>query len=187
MAREFRLPSKYRELTMYRPCALVACFTIALASASQAADLLVGPYLQNFSPHSIIVMWETDSEVEGHLEALEKRLLSEVKSLRRGDSNEHITKVTIRSAPESAPPGIPLAEATEGVSVPRHWDQGCFRLFLSHVAGVKKLALELKVSLREYHVSAFVAHEDIQPTKELILPRFSGQIVKPHRPRMQPG
>ena len=41
-----------------------------------------------------------------------------------------------------------------------------FRLFLSHVSQFKTEAASLKTALKTYGVSAFVAHSDIQPTKE---------------------
>jgi hypothetical protein len=48
----------------------------------------------------------------------------------------------------------------------RLWVDGDFRLFLSHKAEVKREAATLKDVLQYYGVSAFVAHEDIHPTKE---------------------
>jgi hypothetical protein len=48
----------------------------------------------------------------------------------------------------------------------RLWTDGDFRLFLGHKAEVKREAASLKDALRYYGVSAFVAHEDIHPTKE---------------------
>ena len=46
------------------------------------------------------------------------------------------------------------------------WTPGCLRLFISHKAKYKKQASELKDALDYYGVSSFVAHEDIEPTKE---------------------
>jgi hypothetical protein len=39
-------------------------------------------------------------------------------------------------------------------------------LFLSHLASLKVTVGKLKLSLRKYAISGFVAHEDIDPTKE---------------------
>jgi hypothetical protein len=50
----------------------------------------------------------------------------------------------------------------EGVE--RIWDDG-FRVFLSHKSEVKREAAQLKERLGLFGVSAFVAHEDIHPTK----------------------
>lgn len=47
----------------------------------------------------------------------------------------------------------------------RIWEDGCYRLFLSHKSEAKKDTYELKEQLRQFGISAFVAHADIQPTK----------------------
>ncbi len=46
------------------------------------------------------------------------------------------------------------------------WDPGYFKLFISHLASYRKNIGFLKSSLKEYGISSFVAHEDIEPTKE---------------------
>lgn len=48
----------------------------------------------------------------------------------------------------------------------RIWGNKGYRVFLSHKAGVKKAAAQVKEQLESFGVSAFVAHADIQPTKE---------------------
>jgi hypothetical protein len=48
----------------------------------------------------------------------------------------------------------------------RLWTEGYFRLFLSHKTEVKREAAAFKEVIRCYGISAFVAHEDIHPTKE---------------------
>lgn len=47
----------------------------------------------------------------------------------------------------------------------RIWTGGQFRVFLSHKTEVKREAAELKDRLQLFGASAFVAHEDIHPTK----------------------
>ena len=54
--------------------------------------------------------------------------------------------------------------APEAVS--RVWGGEEYRVFLSHKNEVKKETAELKEKLRVFGISAFVAHEDIHPTKE---------------------
>lgn len=54
-----------------------------------------------------------------------------------------------------------MADAAE-----RLWTKGYVRAFLSHKADDKKQAAELKSSLSNMGISAFVAHEDIEPTRE---------------------
>ena len=48
----------------------------------------------------------------------------------------------------------------------KFWITGHFRLFLSHVSSFKVKTAQLQKALRAYGISAFVAHEDIEPTKE---------------------
>tara|TARA_R110000787_G_scaffold248542_3_gene354090 strand:+ start:3829 stop:4755 length:927 start_codon:yes stop_codon:yes gene_type:complete len=46
------------------------------------------------------------------------------------------------------------------------WKVGHFRLFLSHLASFKVNTGRLQRALRKYAISGFVAHEDIEPSKE---------------------
>lgn len=59
-----------------------------------------------------------------------------------------------------------LPQKKVGAADTRFWLSGYFRLFLSHVSLVKAKAAQLQTSLRRYGISGFVAHEDIEPTKE---------------------
>ena len=53
------------------------------------------------------------------------------------------------------------------VPPPRNWsNQNKFRLFISHIATEKDKATRLRDCLVPYHISGFVAHEDIHPTDE---------------------
>jgi len=62
------------------------------------------------------------------------------------------------SAPTDAAPAAP-----EG-----RWATGRFRVFMSHISADKALVSEVKTQLSEYGVDSFVAHEDIEPTKEWV-------------------
>ncbi|HKW17999.1 MAG TPA: toll/interleukin-1 receptor domain-containing protein [Terriglobales bacterium] len=46
------------------------------------------------------------------------------------------------------------------------WKKRMFRLFLSHLASYRKYAADLQNELLAYGISAFVAHNDIEPTSE---------------------
>lgn len=46
------------------------------------------------------------------------------------------------------------------------WKPGYFRLFLSHLASFKLQTSHLQSVLKKYAISAFVAHEDIEPSRE---------------------
>jgi hypothetical protein len=46
------------------------------------------------------------------------------------------------------------------------WKADYFRLFLSRLATHKKFAGEVQQALEHYGITAFVAHQDINPTAE---------------------
>jgi hypothetical protein len=46
------------------------------------------------------------------------------------------------------------------------WKTGHFKLFISHLSTFKETIGRLKTELEKYGISSFVAHEDIEPTKE---------------------
>jgi hypothetical protein len=46
------------------------------------------------------------------------------------------------------------------------WEPFHFKLFLSHISSFKRTTSQLQAALRAFGVSAFVAHVDIEPTKE---------------------
>lgn len=50
--------------------------------------------------------------------------------------------------------------------VPPFWKPGHLRLFISHLAERKVEATNLKTWLHEYNISGFIAHIDIEPTKQ---------------------
>jgi TIR domain len=55
----------------------------------------------------------------------------------------------------------------ESLVPPKNWpDDKTFRLFISHLSKDKRHATRLRDCLVPHHVSAFVAHQDIQPTLE---------------------
>lgn len=49
---------------------------------------------------------------------------------------------------------------------PPFWTKGQLRLFVSHLAAHRVFAAELQEALEKYGISAFVAHNDIEPTAE---------------------
>lgn len=48
------------------------------------------------------------------------------------------------------------------------WEKGMYRVFVSHISEFKNDAIALKKEMKVLGVSAFVAHEDIEPTSEWI-------------------
>ena len=62
-------------------------------------------------------------------------------------------------------------EIDHGYSVISHkeatfWKVGYFKLFLSHLAEFKVQTSKLQKVLKQYGISSFVAHEDIEPSRE---------------------
>ena len=62
----------------------------------------------------------------------------------------------------AATPEVSIADAT-------FWKPGLLRLFLSHTHHHKETTARLQQVLWQYGISGFVAHEDIEPTKEWLL------------------
>jgi hypothetical protein len=63
-------------------------------------------------------------------------------------------------------PRSPLQVPSSDEDLKRLWEPGFLRLFLSHKSQYKAQTAELKRRLRHYGISCFVAHEDIEPTRE---------------------
>jgi TIR domain len=58
-------------------------------------------------------------------------------------------------------------QAARSLRPPRNWpDDSQFRLFVSHISNDKDKATRLRECLVPYHISGFVAHQDIHPTAE---------------------
>ncbi len=57
-------------------------------------------------------------------------------------------------------------QADEPQTVPVFWKPRCLRLFISHIHKHKKFAKALQDELISWGISAFVAHEDVEPLKE---------------------
>jgi hypothetical protein len=59
-----------------------------------------------------------------------------------------------------------LVAGASTVKEPKYWTPFHFRLFLSHLSSFKKRTGQLQSALRKFGISAFVAHVDIEPTRE---------------------
>jgi hypothetical protein len=106
------------------------------------------------------------AQLEEERAALEKAIQQRISDLTRTEAGTAITEVVI--SPELAPDSTSEAdEANQETSpAPSFWAAGHFRLFVSHVATVRKNAHALKMAFVKYQIAAFVAHDDIEPTKE---------------------
>lgn len=106
--------------------------------------------------------------IDDERESLEKSICRRVQQLVRTQFGKLITEVVISPilAEESRPVEINQEGDKAQEEAPSFWQAGFFRLFISHTSSNRDSAHRLKQSLAEYNVAAFVAHDDIEPTKE---------------------
>lgn len=109
--------------------------------------------------------------------ALEKAICEDLSKLAKGIPGEFVAEVAIGLNEEPIPSdwreksGVllsprPSLEKTSDSDESRLWGGGRPRMFLSHRAQEKLIATALKKELEALGAAAFVAHEDIEPTKE---------------------
>jgi hypothetical protein len=101
----------------------------------------------------------TYARVEGELERVEGEILKKVERYLRTETHDFIRDILIQPAPSDTPVKIPPAEC-------KFWTADYFRVFISHLSENKLSARKLKDYLNELGICAFVAHQDIEPTKE---------------------
>lgn len=106
---------------------------------------------------------EQYAHVEGNTEILEEKLLQKVKSIITETGNRYITQLKIKPLLKGDGHQVISSSRVESAHI---WDEGCLKVFLSHVSAHKKKVVELKTQLKEFRVSAFVAHEDIEPSRK---------------------
>jgi hypothetical protein len=108
------------------------------------------------------------AQIEEDRDALEQIIAKRLQPIVRPYTYNWISQVII--SPEmvgESRPALPTPELGGAPEeAPSFWQPGFFRLFISHTSANKDAAHNLKNSLTKYHVVSFVAHEDIDPTKE---------------------
>jgi hypothetical protein len=110
----------------------------------------------------------TYAALEESRDTLEKDIHRHVSQITRTDAGNRITEVVISpiladaARPIVAPADVDIPEE----EVPTFWEAGFFRLFITHLAALKGSAHRLKQALARHQVAAFVAHDDIEPTRE---------------------
>jgi hypothetical protein len=62
--------------------------------------------------------------------------------------------------------GYYLDDTRSSTIDPSFWKQGTFRIFLSHLSSERLYVAGLQESLEKFPITAFVAHNDIEPTSE---------------------
>lgn len=105
------------------------------------------------------------AHLEHRINQFEEAIAKKLTSILRDTGNQHLNRVVI--APILANPATSsLASKPTVDDVSRIWQPDCLRFFLSHVSTYKTSVSTLKDELRIHGISGFVAHEDIEPTKE---------------------
>ncbi|HEU5402779.1 MAG TPA: toll/interleukin-1 receptor domain-containing protein [Terriglobales bacterium] len=102
-------------------------------------------------------------QIEPEIEEHEKRILEVAKSVWRDFESDIVS--AIRVLPDrtrvSGDQPAPIAVG----QLPAFWDEGKFRLFLSHCNSRKAEVGQLKLALGDLGVNGFVAHDDIEPSE----------------------
>ena len=106
------------------------------------------------------------AEVEPRLDVVQDKIAAKLRSVVKADpeDREVLGSVDVSAILEPPMTGVRRVAATSEAQ--RLWQAGMLRLFLSHVSQHKVEVSELKRALGDLGVSAFVAHEDIEPTAE---------------------
>lgn len=105
------------------------------------------------------------ARIEDERERIESGILRRVSDLIRTEAGVGISQVVISPHMEGAEEPISQDGDTQE-PVPAFWTPGYFRLFLSHPSSAKKGAHAMKEALADFQIAAFVAHDDIEPTRE---------------------
>lgn len=105
------------------------------------------------------------ASVQPRLSEIEKELGERLAFLDRLYPNDPLGEVTITPL-TSAEMALGQRMAVSDADVRRLWRDDYFRLFLSHLSQQKVQVSDLKTALLEMGISAFVAHEDIEPSLE---------------------
>lgn len=112
---------------------------------------------------------ELFSEVEFTREQLEKSLRDKIGGLTKHNQGHNISEVIISpTLLEDIKEEDKNGDNEEVIleAAPSFWQQGYFRLFISHSVAIRSSAHKLKEALAPFQVASFVAHDDIEPVHE---------------------
>ena len=88
----------------------------------------------------------------------------------RGDEHPYVMKMVEDGEDEyllklGSYLGCELDVAPSPDPTPSFWEDGHFRLFISHLWEHRSFAEEIEAELRDFGISSFIAHKDIEPTQ----------------------
>jgi hypothetical protein len=111
---------------------------------------------------------QTYADIEQYRDHLEKSIRERIHPIVRRYPDSRIIEVIIIPAlpAELQVTTTPLERPQASEDIPSFWKTGFFRLFISHTHANATSAHNLKTALAKYQIAAFVAHDDIEPTKE---------------------
>lgn len=105
------------------------------------------------------------AHLESRILLFEESIARKLSSVLRDTGNHRLNRVVI--APILAKPNVNKSTSKPTIDdISRIWKPDHFRLFLGHDSNYKTEISNLKEELEIYNISGFVAHEDIEPTKE---------------------
>lgn len=105
------------------------------------------------------------ASLEIRLSEIEREIGVKLAPIERNYPNNPIGEVRITPV-SSQSPLLGIRMAPSDLEVRRLWPDGQFRLFLSHLSADKLAVARLKAELQTFGITAFVAHEDIEPSLE---------------------
>jgi TIR domain len=111
---------------------------------------------------------KTYATIEENRESLEHEIRERLRPIVRPYADNWISEViispNIAEESRSTAPAPEQGEASE--EVPSFWQPGFFRMFITHTSAHKVAAHNLASFLKKFQIVSFVAHDDIEPTKE---------------------
>jgi hypothetical protein len=119
----------------------------------------------------VLLLWITPQRfagIEDDVASLEKRIGAKLGRLNLDRGNEQLSgvRISVDRVSSSTAVRLPFASPTDEARI---WRAGSLRLFVSHVSRIKISAAKLKAALELFGIDAFVAHDDIEPTREWAL------------------
>lgn len=98
--------------------------------------------------------------IQNEIQKSEEWIANTLSAVLRDTGNLHLSSVTISPMLEQP---TQTGQQVAPVDYEHLWEKGMLRLFLSHVSAHKENVAKLKAVFHSYGISAFVAHEDIEP------------------------
>jgi hypothetical protein len=134
-------------------------------------SLILSGYDDEGSPYYALTLEipiQTYVQIEHSRDSVEKLILNRIRPIIRRYPGSWVSEVIV--TPVLSTPALPSPLPAEGreqtEELVSFWQTGFFRLFISHTHSNKTSAHNLKSALANYPIAAFVAHDDIEPTKE---------------------